>query len=108
MLQKFRGRKAGEGIEKIEIDSSNLQSSGELEIGGKKYTTEVYSQVQVTFDGGDTMLIPDGDDRFRAIDNSDSEIMGTVSVDESTERPQIQIVSGDLDDIYESLELSSL
>jgi len=106
MLQKFRGRKAGEGIEKIEIDSSNLQSSGELEIGGKKYTTEVYSQVQVTFDGGDTMLIPDGDDRFRAIDNSDSEIMGTVSVDESTERPQIQIVSGDLDDIYESLELS--
>ena len=52
------------------------------------------------------MLIPDGDDRFRAIDNSDSEIMGTVSVDESTERPQIQIVSGDLDEIYESLELS--
>ncbi|MHA1288383.1 MAG: hypothetical protein ACTSPB_13340 [Candidatus Thorarchaeota archaeon] len=107
MLQKAGAmRRAGEGIEKIEIDSSNLQNTGELEIGGKTYTTEVYSQVQVTFDGGDTMLIPDGDDRFRAIDNSDSEIMGTISVDESTERPQIQIISGDLDDIYESLEAS--
>jgi hypothetical protein len=107
MLQKAGAmRRAGEGIDKIEIDSSNLQGTGELEIGGKKYTTEIYSQVQVTFDGGDTMLIPDGDDRFRAIDNSDAEIMGTVSVDESTERPQIQIITGNIDDIYESLETS--
>ena len=50
------------------------------------------------------MLIPDGDERFKALDNSDSEIQGVVSVDETTERTQIMVITGGLNAIYEALE----
>ncbi len=104
MLQKFMGRKGGEGIEKIEIASSNLQGPADFTLDGETYNAEVYTQVKITFEDGETMLVPDGDERFKALDNSDSEIQGVVSVDESTERTQLMVITGGLDAIYEGLE----
>jgi len=106
MLQKFRGRKAGEGIEQIRIATSNLQGLADVEIGGVTYNAEVYTQVEITFEDGKIMMIPDGDERFKAVDNSNTEISGIVQQSEVTEKPQIFILSApaNLKEVYESIE----
>jgi len=104
MLQKLKARRAGEGIESIETASSNLQGSLDVILGDTTYDAEVYTQIQITFEGGEQLLVPDGDERFKALDNSDSEIKGVISVDETTEKPQMMVLKGDGQKIYESLE----
>jgi hypothetical protein len=104
MMQKLKARRAGEGIESIETASSNLQGSAEVTFGDTTYDAEVYTQVLITFEDGEQLLVPDGDERFKALDNSDSEIKGVVSVDEATEKPQMMVIKGDGQEIYESLE----
>ena len=108
MLQKFRGRKAGEGIEQIRVASSNLQGVADVEINGVTYHAEVFTQVEITFDGGDIMTIPDSDERFKAVDNSNTEIQGVVQQSEITEKPQMFILSAptNLKEVYESIEKS--
>jgi hypothetical protein len=106
MLQKFRGRKAGEGIEQIRVASSNLQGPADVEIGGITYNAEVYTQVEITFEDGQIMTIPDSDERFKGVDNSNTEISGIVQQSEVTEKPQIFILSAptNLNQVYESIE----
>jgi len=106
MLQKFSGRKAGMGIKQIRIASSNLQGPADISIGGKTYNAEVYTQVEVTFEDDAVLLIPDSDEGFKALDNSNSELTGTVSVSETTEKPQIFLLSPptDIQQIYEAIE----
>jgi hypothetical protein len=106
MLQKFRGRKAGEGIEQIRFASSNLQGLADVEIGGITYNAEVYTQVEITFEDGKIMTIPDSDERFKGVDNSNTEISGIVQQSELTEKPQIFILSAptNLKEVYESIE----
>ena len=106
MLQKFRGRKAGEGIEQIRVASSNLQGPADVEIGGITYNAEVYTQVEITFEDGSIMTIPDSDERFKGVDNSNTEISGIVQQSEVTEKPQIFILSAptNLKEVYESIE----
>ena len=106
MLQKFRGRKAGEGIEQIRVASSNLQGPADVEIGGITYNAEVYTQVEITFEDGQIMTIPDSDERFKGVDNSNTEISGIVQQSELTEKPQIFILSAptNLKEVYESIE----
>ena len=106
MLQKFRGRKAGEGIEQIRFASSNLQGPADVEIGGITYNAEVYTQVEITFEDGKIMTIPDSDERFKGVDNSNTEISGIVQQSELTEKPQIFILSAptNLKEVYESIE----
>ena len=106
MLQKFRGRKAGEGIEQIRVSSSNLQGPADVEIGGITYNAEVYTQVEITFEDGSIMAIPDSDERFKGVDNSNTEISGIVQQSEVTEKPQIFILSAptNLKEVYESIE----
>ena len=106
MLQKFRGRKTGEGIEQIRVASSNLQGPADVEIGGITYNAEVYTQVEITFEDGSIMTIPDSDERFKGVDNSNTEISGIVQQSEVTEKPQIFILSAptNLKEVYESIE----
>lgn len=106
MLQKFRGRKAGEGIEQIRFASSNLQGPADVEIGGITYNAEVYTQVEITFEDGKIMTIPDSDERFKGVDNSNTEISGIIQQSEITEKPQIFILSApaNLKEVYESIE----
>ena len=106
MLQKYRGRKAGEGIEQIRIATSNLQGPADVEIGGITYNAEVYTQVEITFEDGKIMMIPDSDERFKGVDNSNTEISGIVQQSELTEKPQIFILSAptNLKEVYESIE----
>ena len=106
MLQKYRGRKAGEGIEQIRIATSNLQGPADVEIGGITYNAEVYTQVEITFEDGQIMMIPDSDERFKGVDNSNTEISGIVQQSEVTEKPQIFILSAptNLKEVYESIE----
>jgi len=107
MLQKFSGRKAGLGIKQMRIASSNLQGMADLELGVGTVNAEVYTQVEVTFEDDSVMLIPDGDERFKALDNSNEEIQGVVSLNEETDKPQIMVLTGHkayMQEIYESIE----
>jgi len=107
MLQKFSGRKAGMGIKQMRIASSNLQGMADLELGVGTVNAEVYTQVEVTFEDDSVMLIPDGDERFKALDNSNEEIQGVVSLNEETDKPQIMVLTGHkgyMQEIYESIE----
>ena len=101
MLQKLKARRAGEGIESIETASSDLIFEvATLELGDKVYAGQGYSQVQITFEDGEQLLIPDGDERFKALDNSDTEIKGVVSVNETSEKPYMLVVQGKQDHDY--------
>ncbi len=107
MLQKFSGRKAGLGIKQMRIASSNLQGMADLELGVGTVNAEVYTQVEVTFEDDSVMLIPDGDERFKALDNSNEEIQGVISLNEETDKPQIMVLTGRkayMQEIYESIE----
>ena len=107
MLQKFSGRKAGLGIKQMRIASSNLQGMADLTSMSIPTNAEVYTQVEVTFEDDSVMLIPDGDERFKALDNSNEEIQGVISLNEETDKPQIMVLTGIksfIQEIYESIE----
>ena len=114
MLQDYQRRKTGEGIKDIMIDSSNLKDTVTFDIGGIEYTAKVYTQVQITFDeyrAGKTevdemaILIPDGDMRFRGMDNSNAELSGEVtSLEDSSEIANVIVIEGKAQEIYETLE----
>ena len=104
MLQKFTARRAGQGIDKIRIASSNLQGMADIKLGDLTLNTELYTQVEVTFEDGSIMLIPDGDERFKALDNANDEIQGVISLNEVTNKPNIMVISSDVKESYEALE----
>jgi hypothetical protein len=79
----------------------------DLELGVGTVNAEVYTQVEVTFEDDSVMLIPDGDERFKALDNSNEEIQGVVSLNEETDKPQIMVLTGHkgyMQEIYDSIE----
>lgn len=104
MLQKFTARRAGQGIDKIRIASSNLQGMADIKLGDLTLNTELYTQVEVTFEDGSVMLIPDGDERFKALDNANNEIQGVISLNEVSNKPNIMVLSSDVKESYEALE----
>jgi hypothetical protein len=114
MLQKYQRRKTGEGIKDIMVDSTNLKDTLTYNIGGVDYMADVYTQVQITFDAYKAgkkeidemaILIPDGDMRFRGLDNSDSELSGEVtSLEVSSEIANVLVIEGKAQEIYEVLE----
>ena len=67
MMQKLKARRAGEGIESIETASSNLQGSAEVTLGDTTYDAEVYTQVLITFEDGEQLLVPDGDEKIQSV-----------------------------------------
>ena len=114
MLQTFNQRKVGEGISHIMVDSSNLKDTITFPISGVDYVAQVYTQVQVTFDSYKSgkkevdeasMEIPDGDMRFRGMDNSNAELQGEVtSLEEASEMANVLVIQGKAQEIYEALE----
>jgi hypothetical protein len=88
-------RNTGEGITSIEVASKNAITGNTLKIGSKTYDVITYSQVKLTTDTGETILIPDLDERFKALDNQSKEISGTVNVIDS--RPAMMVITGKLD-----------
>ncbi len=101
-----KDRELGEGVTSIEVDSTNgVVIKDALTVGSKTYDATVYSQIKLTTDKG-TILIPDSDERFKALDNQDTEISGTVNVIES--RPALMVITGKLDvaDIEKYLKAS--
>jgi len=114
MLQTYNQRKVGEGISHIMVDSSNLKDTITFAISGVEYVAQVYTQVQLTFDSYKlgkkevdeaSMEIPDGDMRFRGMDNSNAELQGEVtSLEEASEMANVLVIQGKAQEIYEALE----
>ena len=90
-----KGRKEGEGIKSIRVASKDGKSGGVLEISSKTYDVIEYSQIEMTDDDGNIILIPDSDERFEALDNQSSEIKGTVET--RAGRPAMLVIKGALD-----------
>lgn len=88
-------RDVGEGIASIEVASKNAVKGNTLKIGSKTYDVVTYSQVKLTTTEGDSILIPDLDERFKALDNQNQEIAGTVNVIDG--RPAMMVITGKLD-----------
>lgn len=114
MLQTFMGRKAGDGVKEIMIDSSNLKDTITFSIGGVDYMAKVYTQVQVTFEeyragkktvDEEAVLIPDGDMRFRGMDNTNSELQGELTpLEDESDIANVMVIEGKAQEIYEELE----
>ncbi len=101
-----KDRELGEGITSIEVDSTNgVVIKDALTVGSKTYDATVYSQIKLTTDK-ETILIPDSDERFKAMDNQDTEINGTINAIEG--RPALMVITGKLDvaDIEKYLKAS--
>jgi len=90
-----KNRELGEGVVSIEVDSSNGISGGEIKLGSKTYSTVDYSQIRLTIDGGESILIPDLDENFQAIDNQSDTLRGVVG--SVAGRPALRVVEGKLD-----------
>jgi hypothetical protein len=88
-------RDVGEGIVSIKVASKNAVKGNTLKIGSKTYDVVTYSQVKLTTTDGDSILIPDLDERFKALDNQNQEIAGTVNVIDG--RPAMMVITGKLD-----------
>lgn len=88
------GRKEGEGIASIRVASKDAKSGGSLTLG-KTYDITLYSQIEVTDDDGNIILIPDADERFEALDNQGVELKGTVATEAG--RPALMVLKGALD-----------
>ena len=67
-----------------------------FKLGDLTLNTELYTQVEVTFEDGSVMLIPDGDERFKALDNANNEIQGVISLNEVSNKPNIMVLSSDV------------
>ncbi len=89
-------RDVGEGIVSIEVASKNASAEPySIKLGNKTYETTTYSQIKITTVDGETILIPDNDERFKALDNQQKEIKGTVNIVEG--RPTLMVVKGKLE-----------
>jgi hypothetical protein len=89
------GRKEGEGIKSIRVASKDGKSGAILELGSKTYDVTEYTQIEMTDEDGNIILIPDLDERFEALDNQGSEIKGTVET--RAGRPAMLVIKGALD-----------
>ena len=87
-------RDVGEGITSIKVSSKNGVSGGTLKIGSKTYDVVTYSQVELSTKD-ETVLIPDPDEGFKAMDNQQKEISGTVNIMDG--RPALMVITGKLD-----------
>lgn len=88
-------RRDGEGIASIKVASKD-KGSFTLEVGSKEYSVDLYTQFQMTSDDGTTILVPDLDERFEALDNQGQTLRGIVATSESG-RPAIMVITGALD-----------
>lgn len=89
------GRRDGEGIASIKVASKD-KGSFTLEVGSKEYSVDLYTQFEMTSDDGTTILVPDLDERFEALDNQGQTLRGIVATSESG-RPAIMVITGALD-----------
>lgn len=89
-------RDVGEGIVSIEVASKNASKDPySIKLGSKTYDTTTYSQIKLTTVDGEEILIPDNDERFKALDNQQKEIKGTVNIVDG--RPTLMVVKGKLE-----------
>ncbi len=89
-------RDVGKGIASIEVASKDQAAEAySIKLGSKTYETTTYSQIKITTDTGETILIPDADERFEALDNQNKEIKGTVNAIDN--RPTLMVVTGKLE-----------
>jgi len=89
-------RDVGEGIVSIEVASKNASKDPySIKLGSKTYETTTYSQIKLTTVDGEEILIPDNDERFKALDNQQKEIKGTVNIVDG--RPTLMVVKGKLE-----------
>jgi len=89
-------RDVGEGIASIEVASKDQADAYSIKLGSKTYETITYSQIKITTDAGETILIPDADERFEALDNQNKVIKGTIN-DEWRVSPTLMVVTGKLE-----------
>jgi len=89
-------RDVGEGIASIEVASKDQADPYSIKLGSKTYETTTYSQIKITTDTGETILIPDADERFEALDNQNKVIKGTIN-DEWRTSPTLMVVTGKLE-----------